>query len=108
MGLHSALAPLTPQPEPSYRFAEEGDEDIDDEEGGFSEYDGECLECGSTAWHDTQYGTYVQQVEVDLYSGSGRAEYGSVDTTGVDDSDGWECENGHGPSDYILERLEEA
>jgi hypothetical protein len=107
MGLHAALAPLTPQPEPSYRFAEEGDEDIDDEEE-FSEYYGECLECGSSTWHDVQYGTYSQIIEVHLSDGSGRAEYGSMDPTGVDDADGWECENGHGPSDYLMERLDEA
>jgi hypothetical protein len=99
VGLHQAIKPTAP--EPAYQFAEEPEDDEDN----FNEEDGQCQECGSTSWQILTYGRYSQWGYYTFGSRSRYVDYDSMETEGIDDDDGWECENGHSATTLIEEML---
>lgn len=96
MGLHQSLN--APKPEPR-RFESA---DVDEEE----REDGACPECGTTSWGNYGYGRYSQNMYY-TFGQSRYVEYDNLDTEGIDESDGWQCENGHSATDDVQEVLDQ-
>jgi hypothetical protein len=107
MGLHSAITPkpLPPAAVPlNFRFAQHDDDEenvhYEDEDGG------ECPECGSYSWGNTFYGGYAENMRY-TFGQSAYMDSDGMEQQGVDDSEGWECENGHSATQLIADMLSE-
>lgn len=97
MSLHNRTKTPTPE-RPEFTLGERQ----------YDETQGECVECGSRDWSQVVYGRYRQRAFYSFGNGANYADYDGMESTdGTDDSDPWECVNGHYPTQQIEDMLSE-
>ena len=90
MNLHT-IPTLTP-------IIKSEDEDEDEPDGIH------CPNCGTSLWNQCQYGGYSESHYIDL--DTQREAWDNHDDQ-AEDSDAWECSNGHIAPDEIAEKLDD-
>ena len=100
MGLHSAVST---ERRPRIEIS---DPDNEEDEETEAEERGECPECGTRSYQQLVRGNYSQWMYY-TFGLSRYVDYDGLDTEPYNDTDGWECDNGHRVTESIEERLME-
>lgn len=97
MNLHAVDATALATPVIDLEVEDDYDEDEDEDDGIH------CPICGSHRWSQRVYGRYDEYHLINLIDGHEDWDMGDQI---ADNTDRWECENGHAATDNITEILE--